>query len=131
MEEEQVPVPEVAMLKMVLELPPEAKAELKPEPEPVYIPVVQGYPLPDDEEELAVMDSLNHLHLTTENEVVDEEEAEEWVEKLVEKRPFEYDEYLRLKELYYFFPDLKRAWKPWSVSVTASLKFSFLKLFWF
>jgi hypothetical protein len=79
-DEEQAPAPEVVSLKMDLELPPEpkeepeAKKELKPEPEPVHIPVVQGYPLPDDEEELAVMESLNHLHLTTENEVVDEEE---------------------------------------------------------
>ncbi len=59
---------------------PEAKVELKPEPEPIHIPVVQGYPLPDDEEELAVQESLNHLSLTTENEVVEEEEEDffEW-----------------------------------------------------
>ena len=108
MDEEPEPNPEVASLKMVLDLPLEAKEELKPEPEPVHIPVVQGYPIPDDEEELAVMESINHLHLTTENEVVEEEEVKEWVE---EKRPFEYDEYLRLKELYYFFPDFKKGLK--------------------
>jgi hypothetical protein len=106
MAEEPELFPEVEQKKTELESPPEpkeepeAKEELKPEPEPVHIPVVQGYPLPDDEEELAVMESLNHLNLITENEVVDEEEEF-----------FEWSLQTTIQELFTAFPEFGKGKK--------------------
>jgi hypothetical protein len=56
--------------------------------------------MPDHEEELVVQASLNQLHLTTENEFVEEEEDF-----------FEWSENTTLKELFGQFPDFKKGKK--------------------
>ena len=85
MEEETKPEPDEGPSKMLLGLLPGIERNEEPEAKEdanvktaVLIPVVQGYPLPDEEDELIVLESLNH---NTNNDVVEsvEEEDEEFV----------------------------------------------------